>query len=100
MIRLIWKILTLFLVIIILFAVLPKSFWDWLKPYFNIEVLINTLKTGWYNLWNFIKEATGLDFSKIPEFIKNYLGVDILRLWFWIKNFIISLLEKILNLLR
>ena len=100
MLRIIWRIFIIFLVIIILFAILPKSFWQWLKPYFNIEVLLNTLKTGWINFWNFIKEATGLDFSKIPEFIKNYLGLDIIKFWLAIKNFIINILEKILNILR
>jgi len=100
MLRIIWRILTIFLVIIILFAILPKSFWEWLKPYFNIEVLLNTLKAGWNNFWNFIKEATGLDFSKIPEFIKNYLGLDLIKLWVSIKSFVIYILEKILNILR
>jgi len=100
MLRIIWRILTIFLVIIILFAILPKSFWEWLKPYFNIEVLLNTLKAGWNNFWNFIKETTGLDFSKIPEFIKNYLGLDLIKLWLSIKSFVIYILEKILNILR
>jgi hypothetical protein len=49
---------------------------------------------------NFIKEATGLDFSKIPEFIKNYLGLDIIKFWLAIKNLITAILEKILNILR
>mgnify|MGYP001626226455 CR=1 FL=1 len=100
MLRIIWRLATLFLIILILFAILPQSFWNWLKPYFNIEVLINTLKAGWYNFWNFLKETTGLDLSKIPEFIKNYLGIDLIKLWLTIKTFLISILEKILNILR
>lgn len=52
-----------FLIILILFAILPKSVFDNLKKFFNWENFVKILKTGFNNFINFIKEIFSIDLS-------------------------------------
>ncbi len=88
------------ILILIIFAVLPKGVLDKIKQYFNWEIFLNTLKKGFQNLLNFIKETTGLDFSKIFEKLKNTFGIDLIALWSGIKNFFYNLFLKLANIFK
>ncbi len=94
------KIIFWIIIILLIFALIPKDILNKIKPFFDWEKFVNTLKTGWQNLLNFIKEVTGIDFSSLPQKIKDVLGIDIIKLWQAIKNFLASIFEKLANLFR
>jgi hypothetical protein len=81
--------------ILIIFALLPKNILAKIKQFFNWDVFLNTLKTGWHNLIDFIKNATGIDFSQIPVKLKEKFGIDLILFWTTIKNFLANLLAEI-----
>ncbi|GIW65155.1 MAG: hypothetical protein KatS3mg093_134 [Candidatus Parcubacteria bacterium] len=89
-----------FIIILIIFAIIPKSFLDKIKKFFNWEIFWQTLKTGFNNFINFIKEATGLDFSKVPESLKKTFGLDIIAIWSSIKNFLANFFMKLSSIFR
>ncbi|MCS7200654.1 MAG: hypothetical protein NZ822_00675 [Patescibacteria group bacterium] len=95
-----FKIVIYIIIILIIFAILPKSFLDKIKKYFNWEIFWQTLKKGFDNLMNFIKEATGLDFSKIPASIKQAFGIDIIAIWSDIKNFLANFFMRLASFFR
>jgi len=86
--------------ILIIFALLPKNILAKIKQVFNWEVLLNTLKTGWYNFIDFIKNATGVDFGQIPIKLKEKFGFDLILFWTTIKNFLANLFEKLANIFK
>jgi hypothetical protein len=86
--------------ILIIFALLPKNILAKIKQVFNWEVLLNTLKTGWHNLIEFIKSAIGIDFSQIPIKLKEKFGIDLVLFWTTIKNFLANLFEKLANIFK
>lgn len=94
------KLAIYFIIILIIFAVLPKSFLDKIKKFFNWEVFWRTLKTGFNNLMNFIKEATGLDFSQILPSLKKTFGIDLVAIWTTIKNFLANLFSRLASIFR
>lgn len=100
MIRLFFKIFIWFVVIIFIFAILPDSFWNWLKPYFNIDTFLSFFKKGLMKFFNFIKESTGLDFSKIDDNIKNHLGLDIKLIFLKIRGFLANILERLVKFFK
>ncbi len=85
----------IFLIILFIFGLLPQSFWDWLKPYFNKDVFINTLKLGWIKFSQFLKETLNIDLEKIPELVKNIFGIDLVNIWIKIKNFLANLFLRL-----
>lgn len=94
----IFKLIRFFVIIILIlfiFAILPQGFWDWLKPYFNKDVFLNTLKLGWIKFNLFLKEVFNIDLSQIPEIIKKIFGIDILQIWIKIKDFLANLFYEI-----
>lgn len=88
------------IIILIIFAILPKGFLDKLKTFFNWDIFFNTLKTGFNNLINFLEEAIGIDFQQIFLKIKNTFGIDFPALWSGIKNFLASLFERLANFFK
>lgn len=86
-------------VILLIFAILPKSILDKIKTFLNWDVFLKTLKIGFQNFLNFLKEI-GIDFGQINEKIKNFSGLDLLGLWLKIKNFLADLLLKLANTLK
>jgi hypothetical protein len=88
-----------FLIILILFAILPESFLNNLKKFLNWENFVQTLKTGFANFSNFLKEAFGIDINEI--FIKfKSIGIDFPLLWLKIKTFISEFFLKISNIFK
>ena len=90
----------IFIIVIIIFAVVPKSFWDKIKPYFNWEVLFNTLKTGWIKFVDFLEGIFGFKFSDIGDYIKKSTGIDFGRIFLNIKISIGNFFEKLANLFK
>lgn len=84
-----------FIIILIIFAVLPKGVLDKIKKFFNWEIFWKTLKTGFHNLTNFIKEATGIDFSQILPSLKKTFGIDLVAIWTIIKNFLANFFSRL-----
>lgn len=100
MIKKIFKWIFYLIVILIIFATLPKSFLDKIKQFINWDVFFNTFKIGWRNFVNFIEEATGIDFGQIPLKLKSTFGIDIVLFWSTIKNFLASTFEKLANIFK
>jgi uncharacterized protein YggT (Ycf19 family) len=94
------KIIFWILIILIIFAIVPESFWNKIKPYFNIEKLVQTIKAGFRNLIQFLQDVTGIDFSTLPEKIKEVLGIDLIKIWSAIKNFLATIFEKLARIFR
>jgi len=93
--------LTFYLIIIlIIFALLPSGFLEKLKKFFNWDVFLKTLKTGWGKLINFLEQSTGIQFNQIPVKLKEKFGIDIILFWTTIKNFLANLFEKLTNLFK
>jgi hypothetical protein len=88
------------IILLIVFALLPSGFLEKVKKFFNWDVFLRTLKTGWEKLINFIQEATGIQFKQIPIKLKEKLGIDIILFWTTIKNFLANLFEKLANLFK
>jgi hypothetical protein len=86
--------------ILIVFAVLPKNILANLKKFINWDVFLQTLKTGWHNLINFLKETTGIQFDQIPIKLKEKLGIDINLLLKTIKNFLANFFEKLAKIFK
>lgn len=89
-----------FIIILIIFALLPDKFWQWLKPYFNWEVFLKTIKLGWQKFWQFIQEITGINFIDFFDKIKKYFGLDILNIFKSLKEYSANILEKIAQWLK
>lgn len=87
------------LIILFVFGMLPQSFWDWLKPYFNKDVFVNTIKLGWIKFNQFLKDTLNIDLSQIPEIVKKIFGIDLIMIWLKIKNFLANLFLKIYEFL-
>ena len=93
------RFILLILLILLVFGLLPQGFWNWLKPYFNKDVFINTIKLGWIKFNMFLKETLGIDFNIIPETFKKIFGIDLIQLWITIKNFLANLFYEIYKFL-
>ncbi|GIW66151.1 MAG: hypothetical protein KatS3mg095_0049 [Candidatus Parcubacteria bacterium] len=100
MIKFIFRLFVIFIIILILFAILPDKFWQWLKPYFNWEIFINTLNKGWQKFWQFIQEITGINFLDFFDKIKNYTGLDIVNIYKSFKYFLSNIFYKISDWLK
>jgi len=100
MIKFLFRVFLFFIIVIIIFAVVPKSFWDKIKPYFNWEVLLNTLKTGWIKFVDFLEGVFGFKFSDIDDYIKNSIGIDFGRIFLNIKLFLGKFFEKLANIFK
>lgn len=87
------------IIILLIFAVLPKSLLDKIKQFFNWNVFVNTLKIGWQNLLNFLKEI-GVDFEKINEKIKVLFGFDFNVFWLTLKEFLANFFLKLANIFK
>jgi hypothetical protein len=100
MIRTILKWTFYLIILLIVFALLPQGFLEKLKQFFNWDVFLKTLKTGWEKLINFLEQATGIQFNQIPVKLKEKFGIDIILFWTTIKNFLANFFEKLANLLK
>jgi hypothetical protein len=100
MIRTILKWTFYLIILLIVFALLPQGFLEKLKQFFNWDVFLKTLKTGWEKLINFLEQATGIQFNQIPVKLKEKFGIDIILFWTTIKNFLSNFFEKLANLLK
>jgi hypothetical protein len=100
MIRKILKWAFYLIILLIVFALLPSGFLEKLKQFFNWDVFLKTLKTGWEKLINFLEQATGIQFNQIPIKLKEKFGIDIILFWTTIKNFLANLFEKLANLFK
>lgn len=87
-------------IILIIFAILPKNVLEGFKKFFNWEIFFNTLKTGFNNLINFIKEATGIDLNQILIKLKTTFGIDLVFLWETIKKFLANVFLKLANIFQ
>jgi hypothetical protein len=88
------------IILLIVFALLPQEFLGKLKQFFNWDVFLKTLKTGWEKLINFLEQATGIQFNQILVKLKEKFGIDIILFWTTIKNFLANLFEKLANLFK
>ncbi len=100
MLRLLFRIALGVLIILFAFAIVPDSFWNWLKPYFNAGALGGTLGTGFAKLSQFLREATGLDLSQVPEKFRQWLGIDVSLIWERTRDFFATIFEKLSNFFR
>jgi len=91
------KLFIYFILILLLFAIIPETFWQWLKPYFNWEILLTTIKKGWENFIKFIQESSGINFNEFFVIIKKYIGIDILSIINSTKNILANFFLKISN---
>ncbi len=88
------------IIILIIFAILPKEILDKLKQFFNWDVFFNTLKIGFNNLMRFLKEALGIDFNQFLLKLKTTFGIDLIALWSAIKILLSNLFEKLANFFK
>ncbi|MCS7184257.1 MAG: hypothetical protein NZ866_02865 [Patescibacteria group bacterium] len=95
MIKLLFRLFITFIIILIIFAIVPDKFWQWLKPYFNWEVFSKTIKLGWEKFWQFLQDSSGLNFNDFFDKIKDYFGLDINNIWNDFKNFLANIFTKI-----
>lgn len=86
-------------IVLIIFAVVPDSFWNWLKPFFNWEKFLDTIKLGFQKIANLLK-GIGLDLSQIDDKIKEFSGIDLSNIWQGIKNFFSGIFGKIGNIIK
>ncbi|MEM5815518.1 MAG: hypothetical protein QXL14_00515 [Candidatus Aenigmatarchaeota archaeon] len=93
------RLIALVIIVLLIFAALPQNFWNWLKPYFNIDIFLNTLKLGWIKFNLFLKDTLGIDLSQIPQTIENIFGINIIEIWIKIKSFLASLFYEIYKFL-
>ena len=100
MIRKILKWTFYFVIILIVFALLPKNFLEKLKQFIDWDIFLKTIKTGWNNLIDFLEKATGIQFEQIPVKLKEKFGIDIILFWQTIKNFLANIFEKLANIFR
>jgi hypothetical protein len=100
MIRKILKWSFYLIILLIVFALLPSGFLEKLKKFFNWDIFLKTLKSGWDRLINFLEETTGIQFSQIPIKLKEKFGIDIILFWTTIKNFLANLFIKLANLFK
>jgi hypothetical protein len=94
------KFLFYFIILLLIFAILPDDFLKNIKKIFNWEVFFNTLKTGWYRFLDFIKNTIGIDFNQFFINLKKFLGIDLIYLWTIIKNFLANLFQKLANFFK
>ncbi len=88
------------IIILIIFAILPKGILEKLKQFFNWEIFLSTLKLGFYNVLNFLKEVTGIDFFQIPLKLKISFGIDLISLWLALKEFLANLFQKLADFFK
>lgn len=100
MLRFLFRLFVGVLVILFAFAVVPDSFWNWLKPYFNVSSFGGTLGTGFTKFSQFLREATGLDLSQVPEKFRQWLGIDLSLIWERGRDFFATIFEKLSNFFR
>jgi len=100
MIKNLIRLLLFFVIVLIIFAIVPEKFWQWLKPYFNWEVFLKTLKLGWQKFLIFLQEVTGINFGDFFDKIKNYFGLDIVNIFLGFKNFIANIFGRIYEWLK
>lgn len=93
------KFISITIMVLLIFAILPQGFWDWLKPYFNKDVFLNTLKLGWLKLNLFIKEIFNVDLFQVPKFIEKIFGINVIQIWLKIKIFLANIFYEIYKLL-
>lgn len=94
------KIVFWLIIILIIFAFLPKSVLSKLKSYFNWDIFLKTLKAGFDNLINFLREALGINFEQIFYKLKSALGIDLLAVWSDGKKFLANFFQKLANILK
>jgi hypothetical protein len=100
MIRKILKWTFYLIIVLIVFALLPQGFLERLKKFFNWDVFLETLKTWWGQLINFLEKATGIQFNQIPVKLKEKFGIDIILFWTTIKNFLANFFEKLAGIFK
>lgn len=97
MIKLLIKLILIFIIILIIFALIPENFWNKIKPYFNWEIFINTIKSGWVKFINFIEDVFGFKFKEIPEVIQKLTGINCQLIFSKVRLLIGNFFEKIAN---
>jgi hypothetical protein len=100
MIRTILKWTFYLIILLIVFALLPQGFLEKLKQFFNWDIFLKTLKTGWEKLINFLQQVTGIQFNQISVKLKETLGIDIILFWTTIKNFLANFFEILANVFK
>lgn len=98
--RFIFRLLLVIFIVLIIFAIVPESVWRVLKPYFNWENFLNTLRLGWKKFLAFSHDTLGLDLTQIPGKIKQLTGIDIVLIWIKIKLTIAKLFERLAQIFR
>lgn len=88
------------ILILIFFALLPKSILDKLKHFLNWETLLKTIKIGWSNLLDFIQNATGIDFRQISVKLKEKFGIDLILFWSGVKKFLANIFQNLANIFK
>ena len=83
-----FRLIFIFFIIIVLFAIIPDKFWNWLKPYFNWDSLKATLLKGWNKFAEFIKDISGFAMRTIDDIIRSWIGVDVAQVWITVKGFL------------
>jgi hypothetical protein len=90
-----FRLIVWIVIILIIFAIIPSSFWDKLRPFINLEKFIKAIKLGFEKLAHLFKEATGIDLLNIGNRIKEFLGIDLDSVWQGFKNTLNQLWQKI-----
>jgi len=88
------------IILLIVFALLPSGVLEKLKQFFNWDIFLKTLKTGWGKFVDFLQQTTGIQFNQIPVKLKEKFGIDIILFWTTIKNFLANFLGKLANLFK
>ncbi len=94
------KWLIYFVIILVIFAILPKNVLENLKKFFNWEIFLKTLKTGFNNFINFLKEILNVDLNQILSKIKTIFGIDLIAIWLAVKKFLANFFLKLANIFR
>lgn len=87
------------IVVLLIFAILPKNILVKIKNLLNWETFSNTLKKGFENLVNFLKDI-GLDFNKINDKIKNIFGINLKEILTSIKKSLANFFLKLDNIFQ
>ncbi|MCL4358289.1 MAG: hypothetical protein M1505_01455 [Patescibacteria group bacterium] len=98
--KFIFRLIFYFFIILVIFAIVPTSFWNWLKPYFNWQNLIKTFSLGWQKLATFIKGATGIDFSGFGPKIKTLTGIDFSLAFEKIRLFLSNIFTRLAGMIK
>jgi len=98
--RFIFRLILVIFIVLVIFALVPESVWQALKPYFNWDNFIRTLRLVWQRLVDFIRDSTGFDLRQIPEKIRQFTGIDFVLIWSKIKLTIAQLFERLAEIFR